>query len=201
MIPKLHGVPIVRLIVATLGVVLLAGVFVEVRAHPEDEMCAPGSALDPALCRKLAEIDRAAQDQFQPLRDESGEIRSALDTARLYFTIGIRHILPGGTDHILFVLALFLRIQPAVQPDHSDIGLYHRPHHDPCAGGVHCGGRSRACFRETTCAPPIYARKPFGQLERVHNNVNRRWDSLLLRTPGLYFLSVRETSYGACLLG
>ena len=34
--------------------------------------------------------------------------RSPLDTALLYLKIGVQHILPGGADHILFVLALFL---------------------------------------------------------------------------------------------
>ena len=40
--------------------------------------------------------------------DESGNERSIGSTAKLYITIGIRHILPDGLDHILFVLAIFL---------------------------------------------------------------------------------------------
>jgi hypothetical protein len=35
-------------------------------------------------------------------------VRGVWSTAGLYITIGIGHILPGGLDHILFVLALFL---------------------------------------------------------------------------------------------
>lgn len=35
-------------------------------------------------------------------------MRGVWSTAGLYITIGIGHILPGGLDHILFVLALFL---------------------------------------------------------------------------------------------
>ncbi len=40
--------------------------------------------------------------------DEAGEPLSILETLGRYFEIGVRHILPGGADHILFVLALFL---------------------------------------------------------------------------------------------
>lgn len=77
-------------------------------AHPEDDFCEADSGLDPALCRKLAEINSADSRQIRPLLDEQGNVRSPLDTARLYLKIGVEHILPGGTDHILFVLALFL---------------------------------------------------------------------------------------------
>ena len=81
-------------------------------AHPEDEFCVPGeSNLDPELCRMLAELD--AQDgeinaAVQPILDSDGNVRGAPATAALYITIGVRHILPGGLDHILFVLAIFL---------------------------------------------------------------------------------------------
>ena len=77
-----------------------------VSAHPEDEICMPGDdSIDPALCAALAELDRADGDvqQFPVELD-----RSPLSTAGLYLSIGVRHILPGGLDHILFVLAIFL---------------------------------------------------------------------------------------------
>lgn len=77
-------------------------------AHPEDDFCDGDSKLNPALCQQLAEANRSATELFRPLLDEEGNIRSAWDTATLHFQIGIDHILPGGTDHILFVLALFL---------------------------------------------------------------------------------------------
>ncbi len=80
----------------------------EAFAHPEDDFCEPGSGLDPALCRQLAEADRAGTQSLQPLLDETGNVRSWFSTAVLYLKIGAQHILPGGTDHILFVLALFL---------------------------------------------------------------------------------------------
>ncbi|MEM6512768.1 MAG: HupE/UreJ family protein [Pseudomonadota bacterium] len=76
-------------------------------AHPEDEFCIPGDGmLDPALCEAL----NAAQTGgvVRPLLDEAGNELSGLATARLYVGIGVGHILPGGLDHILFVLALFL---------------------------------------------------------------------------------------------
>jgi hydrogenase/urease accessory protein HupE len=42
---------------------------------------------------------------------------SRADVARTYFTLGFTHILPGGPDHILFVLGIFLlsrRLRPMV---------------------------------------------------------------------------------------
>jgi hypothetical protein len=79
-------------------------------AHPEDEFCVPGeTSLDPELCAALAERDSASTTaDLRPLRDAAGNERSALSTAGLYIVIGIRHILPAGLDHILFVLALVL---------------------------------------------------------------------------------------------
>ena len=76
-------------------------------AHPEDDFCEADSGLDPELCRALAEANSADAPVVRPLLDSEGNVRSPLDTAMLYFKIGMQHILPGGTDHILFVLALF----------------------------------------------------------------------------------------------
>lgn len=80
----------------------------EAQAHPEDDFCEAGSGLDPALCRKLAETNNADSKNMKPLLDDQGNVRSPLSTAFMYLKIGVQHILPGGTDHILFVLALFL---------------------------------------------------------------------------------------------
>ena len=91
-----------------LGLLVTSIPFGDAYAHPEDDFCDVDSGLDPILCRKLAELDSAVGEQLQPLLDEDGEVRSALDTAILYINIGMQHILPGGLDHILFVLALFL---------------------------------------------------------------------------------------------
>lgn len=79
-------------------------------AHPEDEFCTEDSGLDPQLCAQLATLDsaNATPDQFRPILDAEGRERGAWSTLGLYITIGIRHILPDGLDHILFVLALFL---------------------------------------------------------------------------------------------
>ena len=84
-----------------------------VSAHPEDEFCTPGDdSLDPALCRALSEMDSATGDPGQlaeyPVLNADGERRGVWSTAGLYIVIGARHILPGGLDHILFVLAIFL---------------------------------------------------------------------------------------------
>ncbi|MEN7341737.1 MAG: HupE/UreJ family protein [Pseudomonadota bacterium] len=83
-----------------------------VLAHPEDEFCVPGeSSLDPLLCEQLSAIDSvngSTARLTEPVRDADGNIRSTADTLGLYVAIGVGHILPGGLDHILFVLALFL---------------------------------------------------------------------------------------------
>lgn len=81
------------------------------QAHPEDEFCTPGEdGLDPALCEALAELNSADSKQasLKPLLDDAGDERSFGSTAALYITIGVGHILPGGFDHVLFVLAIFL---------------------------------------------------------------------------------------------
>lgn len=79
---------------------------VDSAAHPEDEFCVPGEdSLDPALCAALAELDRPDGEIRQFPVDVD---RGVLETGRLYVSIGVGHILPGGLDHILFVLAIFL---------------------------------------------------------------------------------------------
>jgi len=80
-------------------------------AHPEDEFCSFDSGLDPALCQALQDLDRAADpnttDGTYTHTETINFERPALETFGLYIEIGIRHILPGGLDHILFVLAIF----------------------------------------------------------------------------------------------
>jgi hypothetical protein len=75
-------------------------------AHPEDEFCADGTGLDPALCRELAKLDRASgpASELPPVDVD----RPVIETIWLYIKLGFIHILPKGYDHILFVLALFL---------------------------------------------------------------------------------------------
>ncbi len=80
-----------------------------VSAHPEDEFCLPGEgALDPALCAALSELDNAERVASGALLDAAGRPLSGWATFGLYVEVGVRHILPTGLDHILFVLALFL---------------------------------------------------------------------------------------------
>ena len=76
--------------------------------HPEDEFCIPGEGgLDPALCQALSELDRPGEVSGAAPPPVTLE-RSAGATFATYVAIGVRHILPGGLDHILFVLAFFL---------------------------------------------------------------------------------------------
>ncbi len=94
-------------------------------AHPEDEFCTADGGIDPALCRALQDMDRAgsagegrATNAAAQAYTETEAIdfeRPALETFALYVKIGAKHILPGGLDHILFVLALFFstrRLKP-----------------------------------------------------------------------------------------
>ncbi|MEO1552728.1 MAG: HupE/UreJ family protein [Pseudomonadota bacterium] len=88
-------------------------------AHPEDEFCTLDGGMDPALCQALQEMDRAGDptqrsSDFTETRTIDFE-RPALETFALYTKIGVQHILPGGLDHILFVLAIFFsthRLRP-----------------------------------------------------------------------------------------
>lgn len=79
-------------------------------AHPEDEMCGPGSGMDPELCRALAELDNAdAPITTDVLLADTN--RTLLGNTAFFVKAGVDHILPGGTDHILFVLALFFAVR------------------------------------------------------------------------------------------
>ncbi len=80
-------------------------------AHPEDEFCTPGEGgLDPALCLALSELDRPGEVSEDTATDLPvvDLDRSAGQTVLTYIGIGLNHILPGGLDHIFFVLAFFL---------------------------------------------------------------------------------------------
>lgn len=88
-------------------------------AHPEDEFCTLDGGMDPALCQALQEMDRPASgDTYTADFTETETIdfeRPAFETFVLYIKIGVQHILPGGLDHILFVLAMFFstrRLRP-----------------------------------------------------------------------------------------
>lgn len=92
-------------------VLMLLFIATVAQGHPEDEFCTPGEdGLDPALCEALAELNSADTNQasLKPLLDNAGKERGFGSTAALYVTIGVSHILPGGFDHVLFVLAIFL---------------------------------------------------------------------------------------------
>ena len=93
---------ITRAVIAFLvSVFLSASAF----AHPEDEFCQGVDGIDPALCAALAEIDSS-----EPISAAAKALqgRSSAEVVAIYVGAGVQHILPGGLDHILFVLALFL---------------------------------------------------------------------------------------------
>lgn len=82
-------------------------------AHPEDELCnADTGGMDPALCALLAQMDSADGALVQSDNDMMLSVqqsqRGFFENMALYVWVGFNHILPGGSDHILFVLAIFL---------------------------------------------------------------------------------------------
>lgn len=79
-------------------------------AHPEDEFCSMGSDIDPELCRALAELDAEAPPPSTNDLLVSLD-RSIWENTGYFMGRGVSHILPGGTDHILFVLALFFAVR------------------------------------------------------------------------------------------
>ncbi len=78
-------------------------------AHPEEEFCGEGG-LDPLLCAELTQLDSAG-DATSAVLPRVDPARSPLATLALYTELGIRHILPAGADHLLFILALLLSTQ------------------------------------------------------------------------------------------
>ncbi len=114
------GIVLIALLLALASSSTLSG---PAHAHPEDEFCSGDGGMDPALCRALQEMDRAGDVQDKGTSDASRFTpteaidfqRPPLETFVLYVKIGAGHILPGGLDHILFVLALFFstrRLRP-----------------------------------------------------------------------------------------
>ncbi len=95
-------------ILALSAFVVMIGGFDFAHAHPEDDFCGPDAGIDPELCRQLSDAMNGTGELAAALFDKQGNMRSPIDTGLSFMTIGIRHILPGGLDHILFVLALFL---------------------------------------------------------------------------------------------
>ena len=98
----------------TLLICLICAASFSAQAHPEDEICGPNSGVDPALCRQLADIDRAATGFATA---EATATVPYFETAKVYFKIGLDHVFPNGLDHMIFVFAIILsarRFLPAV---------------------------------------------------------------------------------------
>ncbi len=84
--------------------------------HPEDELCDPSrDAMDPQLCAMLVQLNSAdgALNPQSLLGDTEFADWGVLSTVGRFVGIGVGHILPGGLDHILFVLAIFLAARRA----------------------------------------------------------------------------------------
>lgn len=92
-------------------IVLSFGTLGGAYAHPEDDFCGPDAQIDPELCRQLTTALNGSGELESKFIGDDGTLRTPLDTAMVFAGVGINHILPGGLDHILFVLALFLASQ------------------------------------------------------------------------------------------
>ena len=90
---------------------LVAFMALNAAAHPADELCGPGSGLDPELCQALSELDRVDAPLVSTNQLLADTNRTMSGNTGYFIARGIGHILPGGTDHILFVLALFLGVR------------------------------------------------------------------------------------------
>lgn len=95
-------------ILLVLAFAVAVGSFEAAHAHPEDDFCGPDAGIDPELCRQLSDAMNGTGELAAAFLDEQGNMRTPFDTGLNFMNIGIGHILPGGLDHILFVLALFL---------------------------------------------------------------------------------------------
>ena len=103
-----HWRAICVVIITTLMLIMSFGIGGEAFAHPEDDFCDPAMEVSQELCWKLSELNSSDGKLTGPLLDEAGNQLSPLSAALYFGKIGVQHILPGGLDHILFVLALFL---------------------------------------------------------------------------------------------
>jgi len=95
-------------IFAALVIFVSLGIGNEAFAHPEDDFCDPAMEVSQELCWKLSELNSSDGALSGPLTDADGNQLSPLNSAFYFGKVGVRHIIPGGLDHILFVLALFL---------------------------------------------------------------------------------------------
>lgn len=95
-------------IFAALVIFVSLGIGNEAFAHPEDDFCDPAMEVSQELCWKLSELNSSEGALSGPLTDADGNQLSPLSSAFYFGKVGVRHIIPGGFDHILFVLALFL---------------------------------------------------------------------------------------------
>lgn len=103
---------LIRMLLGALACLLFIVIFTapSAVAHPEDEFCTPGEGgMDPALCLALSALDSATVIADLDAGEDGVVLeRGMLETLAVYVRIGVAHIVPGGLDHILFVLALFL---------------------------------------------------------------------------------------------
>lgn len=105
-------ITVIRALLGAIACLLVVMIFTtpSAYAHPEDEFCTPGDGgMDPALCLALSALDSATVTADLDAGADGVVLeRGMLETLAVYVRIGVAHIVPGGMDHILFVLALFL---------------------------------------------------------------------------------------------
>lgn len=108
-LPK-NAVKFTFLMLVLFGLSFVSGEMLSAYAHPADEFCSMGSGMDPELCAALAELD-ASESPVTTNELLVQTDRTLLENTVFFVKAGVSHILPGGTDHILFVLALFFAVR------------------------------------------------------------------------------------------
>ena len=129
------------------------------RGHPEDELCVPGrDNIDPVVCAMLAEMNRSNGDFL--LEENAYQIESiatktsSISILSTYIAIGMDHILLGGYDHMLFVIALFLaslRLGSLVWQILADIRFHDSSHNHARPGGQRNDQSIRRDHRTSHC--------------------------------------------------
>lgn len=168
------------LFLVLIGLGIITGNMLIANAHPADEFCSMGSGMDPELCAALAELDAAdapvTTDELLVQTD-----RTLLENTFFFVKAGINHILPGGTDHMLFVLALFFSVR-RMGPLALQISLFTLAH--SVTLGLAAAGLVNV--PSSVVEPLIALSIGLVGLENVFFRKATRWRPLIVFTFGLF---------------
>ena len=175
-----HFVSRMTFLLCSVCILVLVGLHAAI-AHPEDEFCSADSGMDPELCRQLTDALDGTGELAKLFFGEDGGLRSPFETGLQFAEVGINHILPGGTDHILFVLALFLASQ-RLRPLIIQISAF-TVAHTATLGLTASGVLDPPAF---VVEPLIAASIAFVALENVYFKDMTRWRPVIVFGFGLF---------------